>query len=182
MLQRCRATYHLWLHSHAQGGLCHSLGVDSRDCRQFVQTCFGCKGIGDRNAALSGSDKQLQLLWQAAVELTEAQQQDLMLLRCLFYGRMGQLLRERRSLLSKVQDSSGGSYWNREPVQGAAEIAQQLRSNGIEEYRTYMQFASTFFRGVRRTLHTVDCPQRGFWPCAYQADSLHACPSNLRCN
>ncbi len=85
---------------------------------------------------------------QSAIDLTEAQQLDLMHLRRLLYGRLGQLLRERKALLSRVHSDTLDPYWTRETVPGAAQVAEQLKANGIAEYKTYMQFASTFFRGV----------------------------------
>ena len=86
---------------------------------------------------------------QAAIDLTEAQQLDLMHLRRLFYGRIGQLLRERKTLLARV-DTDTKELWAQQSPPGSADIAKQLRANGLAEYRTYMQFASTFFRGVRQ--------------------------------
>lgn len=85
---------------------------------------------------------------QTFIDLTEAQQADLMHLRRLFYGRLGQLLRERKELLSKVHTDITHVTWTPDTVPGTAEVADQLRANGIAEYKTYMQFASTFFRGV----------------------------------
>lgn len=80
---------------------------------------------------------------QAAVDLSEAQQLDLMHLRRLFYCRLGSLLRERKALLRKIGGDSKDLYLTGDAMPGAAtDIAEQLRANGISEYRcdadTYM--------------------------------------------
>ena len=87
------------------------------------------------------------------MNLTEDQQLDLMHLRALFYSRLGQLLRERRELLCKIDQDSDDSPWTQATAPEYADIAKQLRANGLAEYRTYMQFASTFFKGVRAADH-----------------------------
>ncbi len=69
-------------------------------------------------------------------------------LRRIFYGRLGQLLRERKQLLSKVSGDSSDLYRTIEAVPESTDIAPQLRDNGLAEYRAYCQFASAFFRGV----------------------------------
>lgn len=85
---------------------------------------------------------------QAAIDLTEPQQLDLMHLRRIFYGRLGQLLRERKQLLSKLSGDTSDLYRTIEAVPESTDIAPQLRDNGLAEYRVYCQFASAFFRGV----------------------------------
>jgi hypothetical protein len=85
---------------------------------------------------------------QAAIDLTEPQQLDLMHLRRIFYGRLGQLLRERKQLLSKLSGDTSDLYRTIEAVPESADIAPRLRENGLAEYRAYCQFASAFFRGV----------------------------------
>lgn len=89
---------------------------------------------------------------QAAIDLSEAQQLDLMHLRRIFYGRLGQLLRERKQLLSQVAGDTSDVYRALEAVPEFK--AQHLRDNGLAEYRAYCQFASAFFRGVRPLTET----------------------------
>lgn len=82
---------------------------------------------------------------QAAVELTEAQQLDLMHLRRLFYCRLGALLRERKALLCKAGSDSTELCWtigDAVPA-AAAEVAEQLRANGIAEYRCHADHRHT---------------------------------------
>ena len=86
---------------------------------------------------------------QAAIDLSEAQQLDLMHLRRIFYGRLGQLLRERKQLLSQVAGDTSDVYRAIEAVPAFDDVAQHLRDNGLAEYRAYCQLASAFFRGVR---------------------------------
>ncbi len=85
---------------------------------------------------------------QSAIDFSEAQQLDLMHLRRLFYGRLGQLLRERKAMLSRVPSDTLDPYWAQEAAPGAGQVTEQLKANGIAEYKTYMQFAATFCRGV----------------------------------
>ena len=85
---------------------------------------------------------------QNNVELSEAQIQDLLHLRRLFCGKIGQLGRARRSLLSQLPSESIGTSHASDKLDQVTSLAEQLRANGSEEYRTYMQFASTFYRGV----------------------------------
>lgn len=85
---------------------------------------------------------------QNTVELSEEQIQDLLHLRRLFCGKIGQLARARRSLLSQLPSESIGMSHASDKLDQVTSLAEQLRVNGSEEYRTYMQFASTFYRGV----------------------------------
>ena len=92
---------------------------------------------------------------QNNVELSEAQIQDLLHLRRLFCGKIGQLGRARRSLLSQLPSESIGISHASDKLDQMTSLAEQLRANGSEEYRTYMQFASTFYRGVG--IHSSFC-------------------------
>ncbi|KAL0022359.1 hypothetical protein WJX77_003948 [Trebouxia sp. C0004] len=69
-------------------------------------------------------------------------------LRRICCGRLGQLLRERKQLLSKLSGDTSDLYRTIEAVSESTYIAPQLRQNGLAEYRAYCQFASAFFRGV----------------------------------
>ena len=87
-------------------------------------------------------------LFQVTVDLTEAQIQDLLYLRRLFCGKIGQLSRSRKELMSKLPSDSIGICHASDKLEEVTNLAEQLRANGSEEYRTYMQFASSFYRGV----------------------------------
>ncbi len=90
----------------------------------------------------------LSLSFQVTVDLTEAQIQDLLYLRRLFCGKIGQLSRSRKELMSKLPSDSIGICHASDKLEEVTNLAEQLRANGSEEYRTYMQFASSFYRGV----------------------------------
>ena len=94
------------------------------------------------------------------MELSEAQIQDLLYLRRLFCGKIGQLGRERKSLICKLPSESIGISHASDKLDQVTSLAEQLRTNGSEEYRTYMQFASSFYRGVSVitviTFHSLD--------------------------
>ncbi|KAL3132930.1 hypothetical protein ABBQ38_006844 [Trebouxia sp. C0009 RCD-2024] len=83
-----------------------------------------------------------------AVELSEAQIQDLLHLRRLFCGKIGQLGRARKALMSQLPSESIGASHASDKLDQVTSLAEQLRANGSEEYRTYMQYASTFYRGI----------------------------------
>lgn len=95
------------------------------------------------------------------MELSEAQIQDLLHLRRLFCGKIGQLARSRKALMSQLPSESIGASHASDKLDQVTTLAEQLRANGSEEYRTYMQYASTFYRGVSHqsscSVFTVVC-------------------------
>ncbi|DBA97104.1 TPA: hypothetical protein ACH3X1_014875 [Trebouxia sp. C0004] len=99
----------------------------------------------------AGQWKSSHLL--AVVSYTPEQVKDLMHLRLLFYSRIGQLCRERKALLRHMADEQDvGDNIGLDDVSvrlsEVSDLAEQLRANGADEYRTYMQFSSAFSRGV----------------------------------
>ena len=80
---------------------------------------------------------------------THHQVQDLLYLRQLHYGKLGQLARERAALLSNMTCYKIDENHVSDKVAQLAKWSEQLRENGAEEYRTYKQFTSAFYRGVR---------------------------------
>lgn len=102
---------------------------------------------------------------QAALELTEAQQVDMMYLRMLFYAKLGALSRQRKELLRQAshraeevptEDMDAVQAASRLAATGA--LAQQLHDNSAAEFKTYMQLTSAYRRGVSPT--TCDCTSR----------------------
>ena len=90
---------------------------------------------------------------QAVVSYTPEQMKDLTRLRLLFYSKVGQLCRERKALLRYMADEQNiGANIGLDDVSvrlsEVSDLAEQLRANGADEYRTYMQFSSAFSRGV----------------------------------
>ena len=105
-------------------------------------------------ARLCGWLQEVLHCLQAVVSYTAEQIKDLMHLRQLFYSKVGQLCRERKALLRRMANEQevGASIGLDEVSVRLAEVsdlADQLRANGADEYRTYMQFSSAFSRGVR---------------------------------
>ena len=97
-------------------------------------------------------NKCIATVLQAALQLTEAQQVDLIHLRRLFYGRVGALARERRQLLLKLP-VSGASESAPEASSRLADVrtvAQQLQDNSCTEFRMYLQLTSAYRRGVSK--------------------------------
>ena len=88
-------------------------------------------------------------LLQLALELTEAQQRDMMHLRRLLFSNLGQLYRERKAWLSKLSTASVGLCEASDKLAEMTDAAEMLRSSGAEELSIYMQFSSAFFGGVR---------------------------------
>ena len=101
---------------------------------------------------------------QAALELTEAQQVDLMYLRMLFYARLGALSRQRKELLRQASHLAEVPTEDMDAVQAASRLAatnalaQQLHDNSAAEFRTYMQLTSAYRRGVSPMIS--DCTSR----------------------
>ena len=91
------------------------------------------------------------------MDLTEAQIQDLLYLRRLFCGKIGQLGRARKELMSRMPSEAIGLCHASDKLEEVTSIAEQLTANGSEEYRTYMQFASSFYRGVSKHFLATDC-------------------------
>ncbi len=90
---------------------------------------------------------------QAVVAYIPAQVKDLLHLRKLFYSKVGQLCRDRKALLRHMADEQDvGANIGLDDVSvrlsEVSDLAEQLRANGADEYRTYMQFSSAFSRGV----------------------------------
>ena len=79
---------------------------------------------------------------------TDSQMLDLMLLRKLFYHKIGQLARERRTLLSYMTQCKVDMSHVSDKFSAMTQWSDQLRENGLEEYRTYLPYASIFYRGV----------------------------------
>ena len=91
---------------------------------------------------------------QATIAYSAQQIRDLMHLRRLFYSKVGQLCRERKALLSHMANEQDvGANIGLDDVSvrlsEVSDFAEQLRANGGDEYKTYMQFSSAFSRGVR---------------------------------
>ena len=97
---------------------------------------------------------------QAVVAYTSDQIRDLLHLRQLFYSKVGQLCRERKALLRRMADEQDvGANIGLDDVSvrlsEVSDLAEQLRANGADEYKTYMQFSSAFSRGVSLSLFIV---------------------------
>ena len=91
---------------------------------------------------------------QAAMQYTEAQQQDIMLLRRLFYGKLGVLARQRKQCLQRVPLEA--AMTDNEVNSRLAEVvttAQELRDITAAEFQTKLQFTSAYRRGVSSLSH-----------------------------
>lgn len=83
------------------------------------------------------------------MELTEEQQVDLMLLRRLFYGKLGALRRERKVLLQQVPtETSETAPDASERLATITSAAQQLHDNSAAEFKMFMQLTAAYRRGV----------------------------------
>ena len=85
---------------------------------------------------------------QVAIDLSAEQTDDIIQLRCLFYRKLGQLARHRKALLSQMGQSQVDTCHASEKLSGLADWGQRLHQNGMEEYRTWLQFALCLMRGV----------------------------------
>lgn len=93
---------------------------------------------------------------QAALQLTQAQQRDVLYLRRLFYSKLGALARDRQDLLRQIPTGAAETAASTSSQLGqTAEMAQALQANSAAELRAYMQFLSAFGRGVRNNKHVA---------------------------
>lgn len=83
------------------------------------------------------------------MDLSESQQQDIMYLRRLLFRKVGQLYRERKVLLAQMLVEHDSVCHSSDKLAQMTDTAEQLRNSGAEELKTYMQFSSAFYRGVR---------------------------------
>ena len=92
--------------------------------------------------------KQFNAVLQAAMQYTESQIQDLLHLRRLFIQRIGQLARERKSLLDNMAQCKTNMGHVCDKVCEVSKWSELLRENGDEEHRSYMQIITASCRGV----------------------------------
>ncbi len=86
---------------------------------------------------------------------TDSQLQDLLYLRQLFCHKLGQLARERNRLLSKMTGCKMDMSHASDKLAEMTKWSDHLRENGAEEYRTYMQLSTVYYRGVWCTCHSI---------------------------
>ena len=83
------------------------------------------------------------------MQFSEAQQEDILLLRRLFYGKLGVLARERKHCLKRMPY---GAATTAHEVDGrmteVCSIAQELHDITAVERQTRLQFTSAYRRGV----------------------------------
>lgn len=82
---------------------------------------------------------------------TESQVRDLLHLRRLYYGKMGQLYRQRKELRSQVPLACMGeveSICATDNYTLLSSLAEKLRVNAAEEYSVFVQSFCAIFRGV----------------------------------
>ncbi len=94
---------------------------------------------------------------QATMQHSDPQIQDLLYLRQLFYGKLGQLARERTALLSHMTCYKIDESHISDKVTQLTHWSEQLRENAAEEHQSYKQFSSAFYRGVRLSFHCKPC-------------------------
>ncbi len=145
---------------HSIVNVCHLLGSSAflrQHCIAFKRTATPAAVLTLSCLAIRRTAHKLELQLsmflhdlQASMQFTEAQQQDLMLLRRLFYGKLGVLARERKECLKRMP--FGAAATGHEVNGRLAEvvtIAQELHDVTAAEYQTKLQFTSAYRRGVR---------------------------------
>ncbi len=89
---------------------------------------------------------------QEALDHSEEQVEDLMYVRHRFYAQLGQLARDRKTLLNKMLNDNGVEInvlcHASDRLSELTKWSEQLRENAAHEYRVYLQFAAAFYRGV----------------------------------
>ena len=69
-------------------------------------------------------------------------------MRQLFYGKLGQLARQRQTFLDQLTTSHQDSSRPFDRASELLEPTEGLRRNAVEEYRTVMQFAAAMYLGI----------------------------------
>lgn len=85
---------------------------------------------------------------QAVLQHTASQKADLLFLRRLFFGKIGQLARQRRDILqcmSNLESEPRGTGKRHDTLN---ELTMQLQENGREDYRTHVQLTGAMHEGV----------------------------------
>lgn len=137
--------------------------------------CF-CLGNPDAVTHLNSLNMQTGELFQApapdnfheklleVLGFTDSQQQDMLYLRRLFYGKLGQLARERASILQQVDAAEPcgqpsqpmpfnlGFRHTADKLTETQELADQLCANRAEESRTYMYCVVCLYRCIQSSL------------------------------
>ena len=97
-----------------------------------------------------------------------------MLLRRLFYGKLGALRRERKALLQQVP--TGATETATDASDRLASImtaAQQLHDNSAAEFRTFMQLTAAYRRGVGTHPHPPTHPLTQSVACSLARSPAH---------
>ncbi len=102
-------------------------------------------------------------LLQPKMAYTESQVRDLLHLRRLYYGKMGQLYRQRKELRAQVPLACMGEVENicaTDNYTLLSNLAEKLRQNAAEEYSVFVQSFCAIFRGVSCIAHDTLRRQR----------------------
>ncbi len=94
---------------------------------------------------------------QVPLNFSANQIDDLLWIRRLFHCKLGQLARERRAVVHQMTQSQVDLCHPSEKLSGLTDWAERLKQNGMEEYRTFHQFAVALLRGVSQDLACLQC-------------------------
>ena len=90
---------------------------------------------------------------QAALKYTDSQQQDMLHLKRLLCGKIGQLSRDRAAIMSHMSRLSESSHppqvfidfkYTDEAIAETKEVAEKLSTNRAEERRVYLYYGACF--------------------------------------
>ena len=91
---------------------------------------------------------------------TASQKEDLLFLRRAFFGKLVQLARQRRDILQRMSSSELTSLRDGERRALLPKLSSQLKQNGLEDYRTHIQYTEIMFDGVCLDCCTVQCHEK----------------------
>ncbi|DBA95502.1 TPA: hypothetical protein ACH3X3_013360 [Trebouxia sp. C0006] len=133
-------------------GLTHVSGVkDLQDCN-----------MGEGVACPDAKQPEFYCAIMATMQHSDPQIQDLLYLRQLFYGKLGQLARERTALLSHMTCYKIDESHVSDKVTQLTQWSEQLRENAAEEHQSYKQFSSAFYRGIHTSKQLAVAQVCGF--------------------
>ena len=117
--------------------------------------------------------------FQAALQLTAHQKDDLMHLRRVYHAKVAQLDRQRRDILEQM--SNAELDLKRQDIRNKQldELMCALRQNSMEVYRTHLQYVAVIYDGVS-CLYMLSVPSVWSAVCTWRLHTLLVlCHSNL---
>lgn len=107
---------------------------------------------------------------QATLDYTGAQIADILYSRRLYYRKLGQLNRDHKAILQKMDHDYTPTKHVSDKFSNMTSWSEQLRSIVREEYCVYLQLCACYYRGVSLHVHLLAI-HAGLQPTAQKTNS-----------